>query len=383
MEKKKIKITKKKYQKQKRNRIIIWAIFTIILLIIGFFAYNMISTSNKITTSRVKNSRQVSFADQPSTILFLGVDGLDSKDAKNSYEKKERSGIQRSDTMILMDFNPETGVANMTSLMRDIKVPIVCDNNIEDKLGHSFSVPQKESNSLDDNISAGAECASNSIENKLGIPVDNYIYLNFSGFINIIDKLGGIDVNVIGDKPSGTKFCEQDEHGNGGNPTEKQWDVGKYCFVVGTKRHLNAFQALSYARHRHMDGDQWRNKRQQQIMKLVLKEMLKPSHLMNLSNLLDSLKDSIRSTIKISELLDFAKKHNEYLSDLDNSLLIKSTSIKYSDELTNGVYYADFDENDLNQKIKAIRKNLEIDKDKKSIPTKIENFDFDYYKYKE
>lgn len=346
------------------------------------YGWRLISSSNAFSTNRLTSSRKISFADQPSTILLLGVDGLDKKDAQNEYEKSERSGQQRSDSMILMDFNPETGVANMTSLMRDTKLPIACDNNNEDKLGNAFAHAQNNSNSNDKNITLGAECVINSIESKFGIPVDNYVYVNFSGFIKLIEKLDGIDIDVIGDAPKGTKFCEQDEHGNGGNPDENTWNVGKYCFYVGKKMHLNAEQALAYSRHRHMDSDSWRTKRQQQVMKTIFKEILKPSRILNLPDLLSSLSESIKSTIKISDILDFVKKHNEYISDMDNSLVLKSANIKYNDSMINGIYYSILDPVDLKRRVKAIKENLEIDKNKKQIPAKIKEFDFDYYKYK-
>lgn len=359
-----------------------WMLVIFLLLFVGIYFWKIYQNSNAFTTKRVNLTRKISFASQPSTILLLGVDGLDSKDAQNSYEKAERSGQQRSDSMILMDFNPETGVANMTSLMRDSKMPIACNHNIEDKLGNAFAKPQISTNNQEKNITLGAECVANTIENKFGIPVDNYVYINFSGFIKLVEKLNGIDIDVMGNAPLGTKFCEQDEHGNGGNPDENTWNVGKYCFKVGTKMHLNASQALAYSRHRHMDSDAWRTKRQQQVMKTIFKEILKPSHILNLPDLLASLKDSIKSTIQIGDLLDFVKKHNEYISDIDNSLVLKSTNIKYSDSMYGGVYYSILDEIDLKNKIKLIKNNLEIDKDQKNIPSKIKAFDFDYYKYR-
>lgn len=369
-----------------RKKIIIASIISVIflcVLVVAFTAFRLFLSTGGFQAERINASRKIVFADQPSTILLLGVDGLDKKDVKNSYEKAERSGAQRSDSMILIDFNPQTGVAEMTSLMRDMKMPIACDNNIEDKLGHSFAAAQDPKNSASKNIELGAECAAKSIENKLGVPVDNYVYVNFSGFLKIINQLGGIDIDVIGNAPKGTKFCEQDEHGNGGNPDENTWNVGKYCFVVGSKRHLNAEQALAYSRHRHMDNDSWRNRRQQQVMKAVVKEMIKPSRLFSLPSMLNSLQESIKSTIKISDILDFTKKHSDYLSDLDNSLIIKNNVFKYIDDMENGVYYAKFDQDDLEQKIKLIRQNLELDKNKESIPSRIENFDFDYYRYKQ
>lgn len=373
----------RKINKKKVAIAVALSVFSLAILVMVFTVLRVFISSGGFQTERVNASRKISFADQPSTILVIGADGVDAKDVTNDAERAERAGAQRSDSMILVDFNPQTGVANMTSLMRDIKLPVVCDNNVEDKLANSFAAPQNAKNPIDKNIELGAECTSKSIENRLGIPVDNYVYLNFSGFINIIKQIGGIDIDVIGNAANGTKFCEQDEHGSGGNPDESSWSTGKYCFVVGTKRHLNSQEALAYARHRHMDSDAWRNKRQQQVMKAVLKELIKPSRILNLPNILNSLSNSIKSTIKISDILDFAKKHSEYLSDLDNSMIIKTNNIKYDDAMENGIYYAKFDEEDLAQKIKSMRRNLELDKDKTSIPSKIGKFDFDYYKYKQ
>lgn len=370
--------------KLNKRKITVITIIITILCIVGYFGYKTYEiylSANKLTTT-MKTSRKISFADEPSTILLLGVDGVDSKDAKNEFEKKERSGIQRSDAMILLDFNPDTGIANMTSVMRDIKMPISCDHNVEDKIGHAFSAAYKEGLSKEENSKRGAECVSRTIENKFGVPVDNYVYVNFSGFLKVISKIGGIDINVIGGKPKGTKFCEQDEHGNGGNPDEKTWNVGKYCFRVGEKMHLNKSQSLAYSRHRHMDSDFWRNKRQQQVMKMVAKKLLSPSNIGNLSNVLSSIQGSVKTTLKISDLLSFTKEHSEFLSDIDNSLLIRNNSIKYKNAKENGIYYARFDEDDLKKTLKKIKLNLELEKDENSVPKKLKSLDFDYYKNK-
>ena len=146
--------------------------------------------------------------------------------------------------------------------------------------------------------------------------------------------------------------------------------------------HLNKSQALSYARHRHMDSDAWRNKRQQQVLKAVAKKILTPSNIVNLPNILDSLSGSIKTTIKISELLEFSKQHSEFLSDLDNSLILHSNSIKYIDDKESDIYYALFDNQDFKRTQKMIKTNLELDKSSSEVPRKLPSFDFDYYKSK-
>ena len=116
--------------------------------------------------------------------------------------------------------------------------------------------------------------------------LSNYVRINFSGFQNIINQLGGIDVN------SEYAFTSETEE-------------GIYSFSKGIN-HLNGEEALGFARSRNFtDGDRQRGRNQMQVIKATIEKLESPETLKNYSNIMDSMEGSFQT--------DMSKDHIGYL----------------------------------------------------------------------
>ena len=151
---------------------------------------------------------------EPFTILLMGVD--------SKSEGIENAKSFNGDALILVTFNPNTLTATMLSIPRDTYVPIACfANKAENKITHAAAY--------------GTSCLINTIQNFTGIKIDYYVKLNFAGVVDLVDALGGIDVEVP------YAFCEQN--------SKRQWG-SKTVYVEKGAQHLNGEQALALARNR-------------------------------------------------------------------------------------------------------------------------------------
>ena len=156
-------------------------------------------------------------------ILILGLD-------------ERPGGGFRTDVMILLNINPATGKASIVSFPRDLYL-ILPDYGYE-RINTSQEL-------------GGFELTQKTFEYNFGIHPDYYMLANFAGFKNIIDILGGIDVNSA-------------------QPLYDRCDIpgreSKSCGVEAGINHFDGEMALWYARSRYSTSDNDRVRRCQEIM---------------------------------------------------------------------------------------------------------------------
>ena len=236
---------------------------------------------------------------EPFTILIMGVDsetnGLNANAAFNG------------DTLMLITFNPKTLNATIFSIPRDTYVPIACRKNAENKINSSAAY--------------GTKCVIDTIENLTDIKIDYYVKINFKGVVNLIDSLGGIDVDVP------ISFCEQD--------SERRFGEYLICLEKGYQ-HLNGEQALAFARHRHslLRGDIDRTKHQQLVIEAIAKKMLKKVSFNEFKNILDSISENIATNIETDQILSFYDTIKQMLLNSLNGedlITIEKTYLEYYD----------------------------------------------------
>lgn len=150
-----------------------------------------------------------------------------------------------SDVNMLLLINPNKNHVELISIPRDSYVPNPSYDNYPDKLTH-----------LGWN---GMDALVPTIESVFGFEIDFYAKVSFSSLIEIVDTLGGIDVDVQ------LEFSEQDEN-----------RVMDMIHLYAGPQTLNGSQALAYARHRHTEwwGDSGRTFAQRQIVEAITKKML-------------------------------------------------------------------------------------------------------------
>ncbi len=191
-------------------------------------------------------------------ILVLGVDA--------------RSGEtnSRSDTMILVTIDPQLDKAAIVSIPRDTRVQL--KGGAVDKI---CAV----------NYLGGPKYAVEVVEKLMDTKIDYYVEMNFKGFKEIVDTLGGVTINV-----------PQRMY----KPTE---DIDLY---PGTQK-LNGRQALAFVRYRdYVMGDIQRTAAQQEFLKALAGEILKPKTLTKLPTLVRQLDKHMDTDLKKSDMLRLA-----------------------------------------------------------------------------
>ena len=174
----------------------------------------------------------------PFSILLLGL---------NSKDELEEGQIN---TFMLLTINLEELSFTAVSVPRDSYVPIPCFNYVSDKLSHT-------------NWGGSATCAIGAIEHMFDMEIPHYVKLNFTGFMDIIDVLGGIEVDVP------FSFSEQD--------SRRRFGDHLVHLEAGSQR-LNAEEALALTRFRGMIGDDFvRVEHQQLVFHAMLREALSSS----------------------------------------------------------------------------------------------------------
>ena len=228
---------------------------------------------------------------EPFTILLLGVDSTNPDISK-------ASGL--GDSIMMVTFNPNTLNATVFSIPRDTYVPISCFGGYKNKITHAAA--------------GGDSCMIRTVENFTGIQVDYYMKINFAGLINLVDALGGIDVDVP------YSFCETDEHRA----------LANAIYVEKGMQHLNGKQALALSRNRKTYptcGKEWnqgrrddfvRGQNQQLVMKGILKKAKDIRSIDELYNVLDTISISLDTNLSREQILDFYQVFKKVVLSTDS-----------------------------------------------------------------
>jgi LCP family protein required for cell wall assembly len=177
----------------------------------------------------------------------------------------------RSDVNIIATVNVKTGEILLVSTPRDYYVPLSISNGIPDKLTHAGIY--------------GIDVSMDTLEMLYDTEIDYYFRVNFDGFKNIIDALGGVTVHSYYD------FYVATNH-----------------YVVGENT-LNGEQALHFARARKPvpGGDQTRGIHQMEVIKGVIKKMTSPSMLLGYSEVMEGIKDSFETNLPYDDISKLVK----------------------------------------------------------------------------
>lgn len=191
-------------------------------------------------------------------ILVLGID------------KRPGETNARSDTMMLVSIDPELDKAVILSIPRDTRVEI--KGSPVDKICAA-------------NMVGGPSYAVRTVEKLLGVDIDYYVAVDFNGFKEIIDTLGGVTIDV-----------PQRMY----KPSE---DINLY---PGLQR-LNGRQALAFVRYRgYIQGDIARTEMQQKFIRALADEILKPKTIAKLPALVKQANKYVETDMGITDMLRIA-----------------------------------------------------------------------------
>lgn len=237
------KSSKKSIKKKKKRfsikRFLLTAVLIIALLLGGLY-YMVGKVYSKLNYQEIESLTSAPMKeDGVINILLIG----------NDSRKNGEDG--RSDAMILLSVSTKTKKIYMTSLLRDMYVEIPGHDNNRLNAAYSFG---------------GAELLMKTVEKNLDIKVNRYMLVNFEAFANLVDAVGGVDLEL-----SSAEIEWVNAYLNEYNLlTEKEFGTDYMDTSAEGMVHLNGPQALAYTRNRYIGTDFGRTERQRKVLKEVI-----------------------------------------------------------------------------------------------------------------
>ncbi|KGR76720.1 LCP family protein [Ureibacillus manganicus] len=210
-----------------------------------------------------KRETKVEPANDSVSILFIGVDDSDER----------QDSRPRSDALILATLNNNDRTIKMLSIPRDsyVYIPYV---QYKDKINHAHAF-------------GGTLASVETVEQLLDIPVDYYVKMNFNAFIDVVDAIGGVEVEVPYDR------LELDENDNYTIQLKKGW------------QNLDGREALAFARTRLQDSDVHRGKRQQELLKAIASKSTNITSIGSYGSIIDAVGSNMKTDMTFEEMKSF------------------------------------------------------------------------------
>lgn len=322
-EKRRKKHKSSKHSIWKKVMITIIALVGVLIVAIGIvFAklYSDVSKSAKATYASVERTSTSADRDsevdlskkEPFSVLLLGVDtGALGRTYKG-----------RSDSMMVATVNPNDNKTLLVSLERDTYATIV-GHGTEDKINHAYAF-------------GGAGMSMDTVSNLLDIPIDHYIVINMEGIQQLVDAVGGVDVDNT------LKF-------------DYTQDDVTYTYDIG-KIHLEGMKALGYLRMRYDDpeGDYGRQRRQRAVVTAIAKKVLSLDGVTQYKALLDAMEDNVLTDLTFDQMKQITLDYRDAFKTIDPQQL-KGTGF-----MQDGVSYQRVSEEDLKAMQDQLKTELEI-----------------------
>ncbi len=211
-----------------------------------------------------------------------------------------------TDTLQVMSFEPTSGAVTLISVPRDlwVQIPQVQGRGgYWGRVNEAYTVGMGQVDRNDLNIpytkhDAGGQLAMKAVAQVLGIPIDYWISLDFVGFRQFIDAIGGVDLNVE------RAFTDTQYPNNDDASVDPSYRTVR--FEAGFQ-HLDGERAITFARSRYSpeDGNDFgRSRRQQLLMTAVKDQVVRVETIPKLMGLLDAFEGHLRMSFSFSEARD-------------------------------------------------------------------------------
>jgi LCP family protein required for cell wall assembly len=211
------------------------------------------------------------------TVLFLGSD-----------RRPGEGWTTRSDAIMVARLDPERRRVALLSLPRDLIVPIPGYGSARVNAATVYG-------DLYPQLGGGTELARRTISAYLGTPIDHVVRADFNAFTEVVNAIGGIEVNV-----------EQELY----DPIYPTIDYGyQTVYFPPGPTWMDGETALIYSRIRHMDSNYARNRRQQQVVLAILNQVRSQDPLTQIemiANLTTALRDDIQTDLSLDQMAAFA-----------------------------------------------------------------------------
>lgn len=305
------------------KKIILSILSIVLILVVGACAYGVKIASDANTTiqgvfesiDRTSTKRTTAAnidAQEPFSILLMGIDNGDFG---------RESDVGRSDTTMVVTINPQENKSTMISLDRDIYTELV-GNDTWDKLNHAFAY-------------GGSKMAMDSVEELLDIPLDHYVSINMKGLKDLIDAVGGIEVD---------------------NPFE--FTLDGVTVPAGDNVKLDGVTGVAYARMRKEDpeGDIGRQRRQREVVQKILNKVISIDGITKYKKILNAVSDNVKTDLTWDDMIDIQAKYLSAFKTVD------SLQLQGEDMYLNDIYYQALDPANLFEVQTKLRAQLGLPK---------------------
>lgn len=323
---------RKKKKKEKESGGCLWKILLVVLILLlafggGYIYYLFHSGKKAAENAYVENSRTKSElrdeSVQPLTdnisIMIVGID--------DSEKRSQGEGNSRSDALLVATLNNKDKSIKLVSIPRDsyVYIPTV---GYKDKITHAHAY-------------GGIDATRETVEGLLNVPIDYYFRVNFDAFIEIVDALGGVTVDVP------YEINELDEN-----------DKRTVHLMPGTQE-VNGREALALARTRHQDSDVERGKRQQMILEAIASKATSVTSFTKYDKVLAAVGNNMQTDMTFDEMKSLFAYLQNGMPDID------SLSLKGSDDMSSGIYYYLLQDDSLLETRQTLQKHLGLTIDTK------------------
>lgn len=244
----------------------------------------------------------------PFALLLLGIDGTEFKNT-------------RSDSIILAIVDPDEDKISMLSIYRDLLVNIP-NRSGYDKINASYNY-------------GGADLVAATIEDLLGISINHYAVLNFDGFRDLVDAIGGLTIDV------------EKNMGHKDSYSKSQFSLNK-----GVQK-LDGIQTLNYVRFRNdAEGDFGRTRRQRQVISELSDQTISFRSVTKIQNIYKAIDNNLDTNISVSDIVKMIIKMRDISSNDINTIEFEAhtTSI-------NGISYVEAESSEI-ERLKGVLKDL-------------------------
>ena len=291
------KISAKKRAARRRRRTILFAAEILILVVMLGFLYTVLKTEK---VDKIKINEE--------TIVMEMNENVENNEVMKGYRNIALFGVDsregslgkgtRSDTIIIASINQDTGDVKLVSVFRDTYLNL--GNDTYNKCNAAYA-------------KGGPEQAITMLNKNLDMNITDYVTVGFDGLIEVIDALGGVEINVAENEISHLNNYQISMVGTTTDGVTFTATEGKdYTAVTHSgMQTLNGLQATAYCRIRYIGNDFQRAQRQRDVI-AAISEKAKKASVSKLNDVANGVMDNVSTSLDISEILGVMKDLGNY-----------------------------------------------------------------------
>lgn len=258
------------------RRWLLLGVLTVALIAAGLFVYRFLFSYTYDNSLEGLSDAELSVNVKPASgITNIALFGVDTRP----------DGPTRSDCMMVMSVNADTGKIKLVSLMRDSRVKL--DGHGTQKLCHAYSFD-------------GPKGAIKAINEIFNLDITDYAEVNFVQMANLIGEIGGVDIEVSEkERKEANKYIRE---------YYESFDMEPVYIEKPGYQHLNGVQAMTFARIRKGGtGDDWGRVERQSIVLEAMFDTVKEKSVAELAGMMPRLLPYVTTSLKKTEMLSLAK----------------------------------------------------------------------------